>query len=227
MTIGLLHPSRGRAQKSYQTVMNWLAKAQETSNITVYLSLDWDDPQRQEYLDLYDERQFFDIGVSLMTQINNNKSVVDATNIAAIGADEDILIYLSDDFDCPENWDYLVSSYFYLKVNEESPMLLKVDDCLQKFEIPVLTIPMMNQALYKQLGYFWHPAYKSMFVDCDLYEVCKKLGVLKFAPELKFPHLHHSIGKCENDETYRASEANWVQGETIFKERRAKGFPIL
>jgi len=237
MTIGLLHPSRGRAQKSFGTVMNWIKKVNINSGIKIIvnLSLDSDDPQLSLYVNLYKAYKFEE--VDLCIHINRNTSVVEATNIAAQRDKEsDIFIYLSDDFDCPSYWDWLISTYFtsydfiqHICVGPEMyrPVLLKVDDCLQKFEVPVLTIPIMNRALYNQLGYFWHPAYKSMFVDCDLYEVCKKLGALRLAPELKFPHLHHSIGKCENDETYRASEVNWAQGETIFRERRAKGFPIL
>ena len=144
----------------------------------------------------------------------------------------DILVYPSDDFKCPENWGLLLLHEFYelragtLASDPELPALLKVDDCLQKFDVPVLTIPIMNRALYERLGYFWHPGYRSMFVDEDLYWTARKLNALKMAPHLKFPHEHPANGKAADDETYRRSAANWDQGKAMFAQRKAQGFPL-
>ncbi len=154
---------------------------------------------------------------------SDNSSVVEATNRAAKLATGDILLYLSDDFDCPDNWVQGIED----ATKDAGPIwLLKVDDCLQKFEVPVLTIPIMSRGLYEKLGYFWHPGYKSMFCDEHLYWVCKKLNCMIMAPHLKFPHQHHSIGKADNDETYRRSEANWNQGKALFALHKSQGFPL-
>ncbi|HEX6171326.1 MAG TPA: glycosyltransferase [Chitinophagaceae bacterium] len=178
------------------------------------VSIDNTDPERHKYEQFYPKKNII---------VNDNKSVVEATNRAAKEAKGDILIYLSDDFDCPENWGPLVLKEFE---GVEGPCLLKVDDCLQPFHVPVLTIPIMNRALYERLNYFWHPEYKSMFVDEDLYQVCKKNNWLKLAPHLKFSHNHVSVGKAQDDETYRRSAANWDQGKALFARRKAQGFPI-
>lgn len=180
-----------------------------------YLSLDTSDPELPKYFDVFEP--FINITV------NHNNSVVDATNNAARKAKGDIFVYLSDDFECPEGWVGKIEAEFK---GVTGPMLLKVDDCLQKFEVGVLTIPIMNRALYDKLGYFWHPEYKSMFVDEDLYWTCKNNRWIKNAPHLKFPHNHVSIGKAENDETYRRSAANWDQGKAVFARRKAAGFPL-
>lgn len=210
--ITLLHPSRGRPQKAYATAKEWLTMAGK--NVGYALSLDKDDPMLPEYANLFD-------GVRVC--VSDNKSVVEATNVAAASAIGDIFVYLSDDFKCPANWAELISEKFE---GVTDPMLLKVDDCLQKFDVPVLTIPIMNRALYQKLGYFWHPGYRSMFVDEDLYWTCHKLGALKMAPDLKFPHEHCSVGKADNDETYRRSSANWDQGKQLFRVRKMLGFPL-
>lgn len=209
--ISLLHPSRGRASKAKQTYLDWLRKS-GMGDSEYILSLDNSEPDKLAYIN--NDVNFI---------VNDNKSVVEATNRAAEKSQGDILLYLSDDFGCPENWCELISKEFEGVTN---PMLLKVDDCLQPFNIRVLTIPIMNRALYERLGYFWNPEYKSMFVDQDLYEVCAKNGWLKFAPHLKFPHNHHSVGKAQNDETYKRSEANWNQGQEVFRRRQRQGFPI-
>lgn len=211
--ISLIHPSRGRPQKAKETYDNWVAKSYSVRrfgkpDFEHILVVDSDDPKAKEYEGAY---------------IGNHQSVVHATNIGARMANRDILLYLSDDFDCPQDWDLLIQIEFRDFVG---PALLKVDDCLQKFHVPVLTIPIMNRAFYLRTGYFWNPLYKSMFVDEDLYWTARKLEALRFAPHLKFPHNHVSIGKAENDETYRRSAANWDQGKEVFRRRKAAGFPL-
>jgi len=214
--ISLIHPSRGRAKKSFDTVIKWIENS--GVQVEVIISLDDRDLTKYKYTELYD-----DLPVSKRIIINDNSCVVEATNHAAKFAKGDILIYLSDDFDCPSNWGLSVLKEFE---GEDRPLLLKVDDMLQKFDVPVLTIPMMNRSLYERLGYFWHPEYKSMFVDCDLFETVKKMGALKNAQHLKFEHQHVSIGKAPDDETYRNSAKNWDQGKAVFAKRKAAGFPI-
>lgn len=225
--ISLLHPSRGRPEKSNSNSRKWVSTKGEGVDVEVIVSLDGDDKSDYDSIYFQEEPQChpvyhpFESHVTLV--YNYNKSVVEATNYAAKKSKGEILIYLSDDFDCPENWGPLVLKEFE---SVEGPCLLKVDDCLQPFNVRVLTIPIMNRALYDRLGYFWNPEYKSMFVDQDLYEVCAKNGWLKFVPHLKFPHNHHSVGKAQNDETYKRSEANWNQGQEVFRRRQRQGFPI-
>lgn len=225
MKITLLHPSRGRAIQAKQAIELWKRHASGNIEIEYILSIDKDDIYRNHY-----EMKFIsgsDKFVSILIQ-NNNTSVVDATNKAAEISTGDILVYLSDDFKCPFGWDELIVHEFKNRPHGPviEPMLLKVDDCLQQFKADVLTIPIMNRELYNRLGYFWHPEYKSMFVDQDLYYVCKNNNWIEFAPHLKFPHFHYCNGKAKKDETYVRSEANWNSGKELFHKRKAQNFPI-
>lgn len=210
MKISLLHPSRGRPEKAKETARKW----KELAGVPIghLFSVDHSDERKHEYID-----------ESFCTVMFDNSSVVEATNRIANICDGDLLLYLSDDFDCYEGWGVDVVAQFK---NEDRPLLIKCDDGLQKFETPVLTIPIMNRALYNKLGYFWHPEYKSMFVDEDLYWTAWKLGAMKMCPDIKFVHNHPSVGKAENDETYIRSSANWDQGKALFQQRKAQGFPL-
>jgi glycosyltransferase involved in cell wall biosynthesis len=216
MKITLLHPSRGRGYKAYDTYKYWKDQASGNIEIEHILSIDNDDPDKSLYMAIFKGSKII---------AGDNGDVVQATNRAAKYSSGDILVYLSDDFKCPKDWD-LGIVYAVQECHKLAPLLLKVDDCLQKFNIPVLTIPIMNRALYEKLGYFWNPLYKSMFVDEDLYWVCRNNGWILEAPELKFPHEHCSNGKAENDETYKRSSANWNQGKVVFAKRKSEGFPI-
>lgn len=217
--VTILHPSLGRPQKALDAYHKWIVRM-GLNRCEYILSLDKSDPHLFEYESLFSKNYILG-GFSLL--VYDNKSVVDATNNAARHSTGNILIYVSDDFEPCENWGPLVMKEFE---GVEGPLLLKVDDCLQPFHVPVLTIPIMNRALYERLGYFFHPEYKSMFCDQDLFEVCNKNRWIKNAPHLKFPHNHVSVGKAQDDETYRRSASNWDQGKALFARRKAQGFPI-
>lgn len=214
--ISLIHPSRGRPEKSIANAKEWVDQA--GCDTELWVSVDIDDPKLNGYAGLVGE-----VVPARLVMNGSNGNPVKATNQAAEHSTGEILLYLSDDFKCFPNWGIAVITEFQ---KYQGPTLIKVDDCLQPFHVPVLTIPIMNRALYERLGYFWHPEYKSMFVDEDLYWTAKKLGALKMCPHLKFPHEHVSIGKAENDETYKRSASNWDQGKAVFAKRKAAGFPI-
>lgn len=216
--LTLIHPSRGRAKKAKATLENWLNKASGKHNIEHILSLDLDDKTLPDYIDEFKVVNG-SAGIS-----SNNTCVVEATNKAAAQAKGQILIYLSDDFNCPENWDELIVNKF--KGSMDKPALLKVVDCIHAYEVGVLTIPIMNREMLSKLGYFWHPGYRSMFVDEDLYWTCQNNGWLIDGRELQFPHEHCCVGKAERDETYIRSEANWDSGKAFFAERKAQNFPL-
>ena len=206
--ISLIHPSRGRPFKARDTAKKWIESA--GTKVEHILSIDADDTTAP----MYDWADYCIVG--------NNNSVVEATNRAAEEVSGDILLYLSDDFDCFHDWALAIEK----EVKDFPPLwLLKVDDCLQKFDVAVLTIPIMSKGLYQRLGYFWYPEYKSMFVDEDLFWTCRKLGVIHNAPHLKFEHRHASVGKAQDDETYRRSARNWDQGKELFAKRKGLGFP--
>src|ERR1044072_7404142 len=129
MKFTLLHPSRGRAQKARETAMYWIEKSSGKHEIEHIYSLDSSDPDVSKYKTIN----------HLM--VNDNSCVVEATNHAAKTATGDILIYLSDDFKCPDKWDLEIIQQLQLKLDRDDGLwLLKVDDCLQAFPVPVLTI---------------------------------------------------------------------------------------
>jgi len=223
--ISLLHPSRGRPQQAFNTAQKWIERA--GVEVEYILSLDESDMYQKAYFEKYgfggsdwpDRKGIHKTTTGFTCVLEDNKSVVEATNKAAKVSKGDILVYLSDDFDCPEGWGELV-----LKEFEDRPLLIKVDDCLQPLGTMVLTIPIMNRKLYERLGYFWHPEYLSMFVDEDLFWTTRKMGALKYSEHLKFPHIHPAKGLAPDDETYRRSSKNWDQGKKLFAQRRAQGF---
>lgn len=216
--ISIIAPSRSRPQKSFETIDRWRSLS-GNCELEVLVSLDKDDPLAIKYYGTYDKFNHPIHRVSITER--DNKSLVEATNAAAKQSQGDILVYVSDDFDCFPNWGQVLIDEFN---KYTGPVLLKVDDMLQPFHVPVLTIPIMNRACYDALGYFFHPDFKSMHCDEHLYHRVKKLGFLKLAPHIKFEHKHVSVGKAQDDETYRRSAANWNHGVATLAKHKRMGF---
>ena len=219
MEISLIHPSRSRPDKSFKTVTDWCIRSGVETEVII--SIDKSDPFRDQYYQRYETFNIINLGTGLII-INDNTSVVEATNQAAKKATGKILVYLSDDFKCFNNWGKIILDEIG---DTDASILLKVDDCLQPFHVPVLTVPIMTKQFYNKLGYFFHPDFKSMFCDEHLYWKAKQLGALKLAPHLKFEHCHVSVGKAQDDDTYRRSAKNWDQGKAMFAKHKRAGFP--
>ena len=92
--ISLIHPSRGRPRKSFETINKW--HRYHNLPYELIVSIDVDDPQRLEYAKL-----FWDYQGAIILQ-GKNLSAVDAINNGARAATGDILIVVSDDTECPE-----------------------------------------------------------------------------------------------------------------------------
>lgn len=201
--ITLLHPSRGRPQMAYNTFKYWQVRA--VGEFEYILGIDESDPQRAKYKELFQNE-------GILIHVGNNSNLVECTNKIAKLSKGDILVYLSDDFECPLYWDIKIEQY----TKGHDKFMLKVDDCLQPFEQTVLTIPIMSRSLYNELGYFWYHEYSSMWCDVDLYMNTKKYMI--HGSDLLFKHNHYLTG-AKMDATYKNSEANFNSGKAIFARR--------
>jgi hypothetical protein len=205
--ISLLHPSRGRPEKSFETVQKWIQRAGNVS-IELIVSLDEDDPELQGYREMH---------VSLL-EINKNRSAVDAINNAAKKARGNILIVVSDDTDCPENW-----AVDLLKcVEGKTDFIAKTNDGIQKW---IITMPIMDRAYYNRFGYVYYPGYLHMFCDTELSCVADLTGRRIDIP-LTFEHLHYSVGKSNKDSVSEKADSTWTQGESLFLERYKRIFDL-
>jgi len=206
ITFSLIHPSRNRPDMAYKAYRNWMDKAKYPNSIQYILSLDGTDSQIKKYNQLFYGQRI---------TINDNSNVVEATNKGANYSQNEVLIYMSDDFDCPLHWDELLRGVIGERDPITEPFAIEVNDCYQTNR-NLLTIPIISRAMYQSEGHFWHPKFASMFCDNWIYERAKRAYKLIDAYHLKFPHLHYSLGHYQMDETNIKSNANYNSGKHIF-----------
>jgi len=212
--FSLVHASRGRPDQAGGVVSEWRDAASGEHEIEHLLSVDEDDPDREEYASR--ER---DLGVQLV--VGPNRTLVEAANRAAALAQGDVLIVVSDDFGCPARWDADLAAIF----GERRDLAVMVDDGLGA---RIMTLPILGRDLYRRLGYVYHPAYHGQFVDEDLTETARALGALVEAKQLLFPHRHFSAGHAKLDATYMRHNQprSWWSGWMTFEQRKLSGFGV-
>jgi len=216
MKISILHPSRSRPEKSFNTCKNWIENSGVIwDDIELVISVDIDDP----YLSDYDENVIaLCRGIAISYVKNENRSAVDAINKAAQAAEGDIFIVVSDDTSCSENW-----AVDLLKAVEgKTDWIAKCPDGIQSW---IITMPIMDRIYYNRFGYIYHPEYRHMFCDTEITCVADLLR-RKIDIPITFPHLHPGHGHGTPDALNARADATWQQGEDLFLSRMKKNFDL-
>lgn len=206
--ISLIHPSRGRPEKSIETVKKWRTNA--IDYIQVVVSVDSDDELIEDYEYYYEANPAF--------IVNKNRSAIDAINRGAKIAYGDIIIVVSDDTDCIPGWDRFLTQWLHGK----SDFICKVADGIQPW---IITMPIMDRAYYNRFGYIYHPDYQHMFCDTELTCVADLTG-RKLTSNILFKHNHYSVTKEQPDAVNKKADATWAQGEKLFLERYKRNFDL-
>lgn len=223
MKFSIIHPSRGRPNPAEDCIAWWCDLMSEHNELEYILSLDSDDAP--SYMGML-ARTAGEFPIRIC--VNDNKNVVDAMNNGANVASGDVLLYVSDDFECPGNWDIEIQKR--IKGKEFKPWVLEVCDGIQtNYEISIQTILILSKEYYQECGYLYYPEYFSVMGDNDFTARARIRKVNIPAWDLVFKHNHCSIpGGLKYDETYakeNSAEAYEV-GSRIFEKRKKDNFGI-
>lgn len=195
--ITLICPSRGRPEKSRETITKWVRYANDRDNIETFGSLDEDDPKLKEYNEIFDH-----------VLISKNRSCVDAINNAAGISKGNVLIVVSDDTDCFIGWDTALLG----ELEGKEDLLLKTDDGIQDY---IVTMTVTDRKYFERDGYIYHPDFFHQFADT--YLTCKAdIRGRLIKSNLNFPHNHYSHVKETPDELHKRNDATWREGQNTF-----------
>lgn len=213
LNISLIHPSRERPEMANKAFHNWMSKAGK--QVQYFLCLDNDEPKIDKYNYLFSVSQFH--GNNIVQ--SNNRSAVDAINYGAKKSSGDVIVVMSDDFDCPENWAFKLEQ----ELEGKSDFIIKTQDGIQKW---IITLPILDRTYYNRFGYVYHPDYLHLFCDTELSCVADLTG-RRITSDLMFKHNHYSTGAFEKDAVSVKADSTWSQGEKLFIERARKKFDLV
>jgi hypothetical protein len=215
--ISLIHPSRNRAIIANNAYNNWLEKSSGKINIQYILSVDNDDDEIENYANILHKRNKFFIQ---QLCISSNKNAIEAINVAAKLSKGNIIIVMSDDFDCEQNWDEKICQL----LDEKIFYCAKTKDGIQEH---IITLPIIDRAFYNHFGYVYNPIYQHMYCDTEMSCVAYLMGAyIDLKNQITFNHKHYSIGASEKDKINEKNDLTYLTGKPIFIERLKNNFDI-
>jgi hypothetical protein len=129
---------------------------------------------------------------------------------------QDIVILASDDFYPAKHWDKWVKKHL---LGYDGALL--VNDGYQ--HTGCVTIPIMTFNCLRRLnGIIYHPDYKHLYSDNELYEVLKSLKLLKNLRKdsCVFEHRHYDNGKRKRDQNDNLAQRSSHHAQQTFGKRR-------
>ena len=145
------------------------------------------------------------------------------------GQSGDIVVFASDDFMPPQNWDeYLIHKL----ENKEGGLMVRdgyqLPDSSNMLH-PAVTLPIMTWGCFEKMNKtIYNPAYTHMFSDCELYINLKEMNLLiddRMTDTTVFEHLHYAAGKRNADGADQAYNNKWKEDELIWNNRKL--LPVL
>jgi len=113
--------------------------------------------------------------------------------------DEDIVIWMSDDFFCPKDWDKIIIDEYSDGFNG----CVMYKDGIQ-YTNGLVTMPILTYSALKTVGkIIYNPIYHHCFADNMLYDNLKSFNLirdLRFTSDILFEHRHFTTGKRAKDE---------------------------
>jgi hypothetical protein len=207
--ITVIHPSRSRPEYALDTALLWMYNASE--RYEYILSIDATDPYLNVYESLFPKGSYV---------IEDNDNVVMAANEGARKAKGEILVLISDDFDCPKNWDLTIREAL-----KDKSGLLKTYDGVQKW---IVTLPIMTRDYYEDQGHIYYPWYHHMFCDTDQTHKADLQGKLIIRNDILFNHDHYSLKGSghKKDEVNERADKTWANGEHVYLQRCREKFGL-
>lgn len=143
---------------------------------------------------------------------SSNRSKIEAcnANMSEIDYPWDIVVLVSDDM-VPQvkGYDETIRNYMLANHPDTNGILWFNDGC-QEDRLNTLTI--FGRRMYESFGYLYHPAYKSLFCDTELTDLCRTTLKTKttYIPYCIIRHEHPGTGFSDRmDELYAKNQKFW------------------
>jgi hypothetical protein len=197
----------------------WMLRATNTSNVKTYVCVNTES-----------EAQIIKQKLNVDIKISDKPDRIGVCYPSYIlsssleGKDDDIVVFASDDFLPPQDWDnYLINKFKGRKGVSMVRDGYQAPDSSNMLH-PAVTIPLMTySALVEMNKVIYHPAYNHMFSDCELYMTAKDLDLLideRLQDETIFEHHHWAAGKRNADVADQGYHSKWKNDEVVWNIRK-------
>ena len=199
----------------------WMKRSEDKSQIDISVCVNTFE-QKKEIQKVFPEMKVFitdkpyKVGVAYPSYFLSSKLELN---------ESDIVVFASDDFIPPVNWD----NYVKTKLDNRDGCLM-VNDGYQALDFsnmaePVFSIPIMTfSSLCKMNKIIYHPVYNHLCSDAEFYLNAKELGIIiderSVDKDFVFEHFHWSNGKRSADNNDKNYYSNFESDKQKWERRR-------
>ena len=216
-------PTRGRPEKFFNVLDEYINKASDASRLAFLISLDTDDNSmnNERVLNRLKEYQK---RIKLVYFFGESK-----TKIQAVNADMekvsgwDILLLASDDM-IP-----VVNGYDSVIKKDMNDFFKRLDGVLwynDGGQNHINTLSIMGKKYYDMFGYIYHPDYVSLWCDNEFTEVSQILKKVYKSEQIIIEHQHPVYQKTTYDPLYVRNEAYYNVDKETYEKRKSKNFEL-
>jgi len=201
--LAMIIPTRGRPENIRKVISAWgFTNAWDVADL--FLAVDADDPEIQEYQDLFEEHRnpdtdeplfhltFSDTWVPMVSKLDRT------ANGLALSGKYFALGFAGDDH-LPRtiNW----AQTYLAKLRELKTGLVHGDDGYQGSNI--CTEWAVTSDVVRALGRMIPAPVEHMYSDVSIHDLMKAADALVYLPQVRIEHMHPIVKKAENDEQYQ------------------------
>lgn len=218
MKLLIKFPTRGRREKSVQTLKKYIDLASNIENIKIIVSIDDDDTTLT--------RKIF--------QIHPCVEVISGNPLGKIGAINrdmppsstfDIVLLASDDMiPIVKGYDEIIRSKM-IEYFPDTDGVLWFNDGYARLRLNTLVI--CGSKYYSRFGYLYCPEYKSLFCDNEFTDVANRLGRQIYFDQIIIKHEHPANNSSlTRDSLYDVNDKYHNFDKEIYKKRKNKHYDV-
>ena len=217
MKLLFKYATRGRPEWFKDTLSRWYSLLSKKHDYQFVISIDADD----DSMNNTEIKDFLSTKDNLVLFTGNSKTKIEAINADMSGLGFDILVVVSDDM-IP-----IVAGYDDIIVQDMQRQFptgfgaLHYNDGKHGKD-HLITLSIMNKALYDHFGYIYYFEYRSTWCDNEFTDVTKMLNCYWYSPQVIVEHAWMENG---SDETYQKNSGDYHTDKAIYDRRKAQGFP--
>lgn len=224
MRLVIKFPTRERPALFYAALRNYARLCADKDDTRFLFTLDTDD---ESMADAHEKIRAHCEGIGFTVRYGPRVNKIEAVNrdLDTYTASQpwDILLVASDDM-VPEvvGYDRRIREAMR-KDHPDTDGIVWLNDGRQQ---RIATIAAMGRKYFDRFGYFYHPAYKSLWCDNEQTIVAQQLGKLTFLPEVLIRHQHPQWGGyITMDRLYERNNRHYITDRKTFFARQDQGFP--
>lgn len=224
MRILLKCPTRSRPQRVMQTLQKYITLSNHPELLGIAVSCDADDDSMTRNLVQEDLRRLIRRGTAWGEVFyGDNHSKIEACNadMNRIDWQWDIVVLVSDDM-IPQvkGYDDIIRNHMLSRFPDTNGILWFNDGCQ---EDRLNTLCVYGREFYTRQGYIYHPAYKSLFCDTELTDLCRTdyKDICLYSSFCIIRHEHPGTGFADRmDGLYAVNQRYWSQDMYTYISRK-------